>query len=58
MLLALMVIRFLQPRNMIGFYVRISRKSDSDFAKSRTAVSLMSGQSGGSGPRVPCCVHG
>ena len=38
--------------------VRISQKPDRGSANSRTVVSLMSGQFGGDGPRVPCCVHG
>jgi len=37
-------------------FVRVSDFPDSESAKSRTAVSLMSGQFGGDGPRVPGCV--
>lgn len=39
-------------------WLRISQKPDRGSANSRTVVSLMSGQSGGVGPWVPCCVHG
>ena len=38
--------------------VRISESRDSDSANSRTAVSLMSGQFGGDGPRLPGCRYG
>lgn len=46
----------LGPRKASG--LRISQKPDRGSANSRTVVSLMSGQSGGVGPWVPCCVHG
>jgi hypothetical protein len=38
--------------------LRISQSRDSDSGNSRTAVSLMSGQFGGGGPRLPGCRHG
>ncbi|MER8949474.1 hypothetical protein NKI23_26315, partial [Mesorhizobium sp. M0809] len=38
----------------IQAFVRISQKPDRGSANSRTVVSLMSGQFGGVGPRVPC----